>query len=96
MSKVLSTFMVAVAALSFSSSLLAAGPETIDLPASIGKVAFTHKLHQDRLKDCTKCHATPAGGKIAGFGKDLAHKSCKGCHTETSKGPTACKDCHKK
>lgn len=58
-------------------------------------VKFNHKAHQELLKDCTKCHSSATGGKIEGFGKDLAHKTCKGCHTEGKKGPTACKDCHK-
>ncbi|HZV81697.1 MAG TPA: cytochrome c3 family protein [Geobacteraceae bacterium] len=58
-------------------------------------VKFNHKAHQELLKDCTKCHAAATGGKIEGFGKDYAHKTCKGCHTEGKKGPTACKDCHK-
>ena len=56
-------------------------------------VKFPHKKHQEMLKNCTKCHEkTP--GKIEGFGKDWAHKTCKGCHTDMKKGPTACKDCH--
>ena len=59
-------------------------------------VKFTHKKHNEALKDCTKCHAKPEGGKIEGFGKDLAHgKGCKGCHVEMKKGPTSCKECHK-
>ena len=59
-------------------------------------VSFNHKTHQEALKDCSKCHATAAGGKIADHGKEWAHKTCKGCHTEMKKGPTSCKDCHKK
>lgn len=58
-------------------------------------VTFNHKAHQEMLKDCTKCHASAAGGKIEGFGKDWAHKTCKGCHSEMAKGPTSCKECHK-
>ena len=58
-------------------------------------VTFKHKAHQEALKDCTKCHSTAAGGKIEGFGKDFAHKTCKGCHTDGKKGPTSCKECHK-
>lgn len=74
-----------------------AAPEVIELAApKMGKVTFNHKQHQERLQDCTKCHASKEGGKIAGFGKDVAHKTCKGCHTEMKKGPTSCKDCHKK
>jgi len=58
-------------------------------------VKFDHKAHAAALKDCTKCHASADGGKIEGFGKDWAHKSCKGCHVEMKKGPTMCKECHK-
>jgi hypothetical protein len=57
-------------------------------------VKFNHKAHQEAVKDCKKCHEK-APGKIEGFGKDFAHKTCKGCHGEMGKGPTACKDCHK-
>ena len=60
-------------------------------------VKFNHKAHVALVPDCTKCHTAVAGGKIEGFGKDFAHgKSCKGCHVEMKKGPTSCKDCHKK
>ena len=58
-------------------------------------VKFNHKTHQEQVKDCTKCHEKATGGKIEGFGKDWAHKNCKGCHTEMKKGPTSCKECHK-
>ena len=58
-------------------------------------VKFNHKAHSELLKDCTKCHATAAGGKIEGFGKEWSHKTCKGCHAEMKKGPTSCKECHK-
>lgn len=58
-------------------------------------VKFNHKIHQDAIKDCTKCHAIAEGGKIEGFGKEYAHKNCKGCHAEMKKGPAICKDCHK-
>jgi hypothetical protein len=57
-------------------------------------VTFHHKAHQELLKDCKKCHEK-APGKIEGFGKDWAHKTCKGCHADMKKGPTSCKECHK-
>jgi len=57
-------------------------------------VKFPHKSHQELLKDCKKCHEK-APGKIEGFGKDWAHKTCKGCHADMKKSPTSCKDCHK-
>lgn len=60
-------------------------------------VTFNHKNHVEILKDCKKCHESAAGGKIAGFGKDTAHKKqCKECHVELKKGPTNCKGCHSK
>ena len=96
MRQVITKIMSTIAMLSLSSAVLAAGPDTIELPASMGKVTFNHKMHQDNLKDCSKCHASPAGGKIEGFGKDLAHNTCKGCHAANNKGPTSCKECHKK
>jgi hypothetical protein len=94
MQTVKSTIVAVVVAMSFSSVVFAGSPETIELPASMGKVTFHHKQHQERLNDCTKCHATKDGGKIEGFGKDVAHKTCKACHTEMGKGPTSCKECH--
>lgn len=97
MKSVQSTIVTAVVALSFSSVVFAAGPEVIDLPAaSKGNVSFPHLKHQESLKDCTKCHAKEAGGKIEGFGKDVAHNTCKKCHTDSGKGPTSCGACHKK
>jgi len=92
MKKVLSI----IVALSFASTAFAAGTAIIELPAANGKVTFQHLKHQEALNDCTKCHATQEGGKIEGFGKDIAHKTCKDCHSGLGKGPTACKDCHKK
>lgn len=74
---------------------LAAGPETITLPTKMGTVTFPHKKHQEMLKDCKICHEK-GPGKIEGFSKDWAHKTCKGCHTEKKAGPTKCGECHKK
>jgi len=72
-------------------------PATLTFETKNGKVAFAHKTHQERVKgDCTKCHATKEGGKIAGWSKDSAHKLCQGCHKENGKGPTKCAECHKK
>ncbi|HJV36459.1 cytochrome c7 [Geomonas sp.] len=87
--------IAAVALTLFSASFaLAAGPASITLPAKNGNVTFPHETHQKL--GCTKCHATETGGKIADLGKDWAHKTCKGCHAEMSKGPTNCGGCHKK
>jgi len=77
-------FLVAFAGAAF-------GADVIEMKRN---VKFNHKEHQAKVGDCKKCHEK-APGKIEGFGKDWAHKSCKGCHTDMKKGPTACKECHK-
>ncbi len=82
-----------IAVVAFAGSVCAA--DVMEFPAKMGKVTFNHKKHQEMLKDCKKCHEK-APGKIEGFGKDFAHKTCKGCHAEMGKGPTKCGDCHKK
>ena len=82
--------LVTVALVAFASNVFAA--DVIEMKRG---VKFNHKAHQESVNDCTKCHSSAAGGKIAGFGKDLAHKTCKDCHSTGGKGPTACKDCHK-
>ncbi len=87
--------IIAAAALTlFTTGMALAQSETMTFPAKMGAVTFPHKTHQ--ALGCTKCHATDKGGKIEGFGKDWAHKTCKGCHTDMGKGPTKCNECHKK
>jgi cytochrome c553 len=89
--------LIAAAALTvFTAGMaLAAGPESITLPAKNGNITFPHKKHQDLLKNCTACHEK-APGKIEGLNMGWAHKTCKGCHEEKKMGPTKCGDCHKK
>ena len=82
-----------IAAIAFAGTAFAA--DVIDLPAKNGNISFPHKKHQDALKDCKVCHEK-APGKIEGFGKDAAHKLCKGCHETKKAGPTKCGECHKK
>lgn len=75
----------------------AADDAVVVLPAKNGNVTFPHKKHKDMKEiTCTACHETDKGGKIADLGKDWAHKTCKGCHTDKKKGPTKCNECHKK
>ncbi len=87
--------VAAVAIVMFSAGIVVAA-DSFTFPTKMGTVTFPHKMHQEMLKDCKKCHATDAGGKIEGFSKDWAHKTCKGCHEESKKGPTKCSECHKK
>jgi len=90
MKKIIVALSVAVA---FAGTAVAA--EVIEFPATMGKVTFNHKKHQEALKECKLCHEK-GPGKIEGFGKDWAHKTCKGCHEEKKAGPTKCNECHKK
>jgi predicted CXXCH cytochrome family protein len=71
-------------------------PVTVVIDNKNGKVTLSHKKHADAIGDCTKCHATKDGGKIAGLNKDKAHALCQTCHKEGKKGPTKCAECHKK
>jgi cytochrome c553 len=82
-----------VAAIIGASGAMAA--DVITMEAKNGNVAFPHKKHQEVLKDCKACHEKGMG-KIEGFGKEWAHKTCKGCHEVKKQGPTKCGDCHKK
>ena len=88
--------------LSIALVMLSAGTalssDTINIPAKNGNVSFPHKKHMEikQEKGCIACHETDKGGKIAGLGKDWAHKTCKGCHETMGKGPSKCGDCHKK
>jgi hypothetical protein len=68
--------------------------KVIVLPAKPGNVTFEHQKHIKMKNSCAPCHATEQGGKIEGFGKDMAHTVCKGCHTDQKAGPTVCKGCH--
>ena len=90
--------IAAVALTLFTAGIACATSDVITLPAKNGDVAFPHKKHTEvkQEKGCKACHDSEAGGKIAGLGKDWAHKTCKGCHEEMKKGPAKCGDCHKK
>lgn len=56
-------------------------------------VVFDHEGHKG---DCISCHDSLEGNnKINGFGKDVAHEKCVGCHKGLGSGPTGCKECHK-
>lgn len=91
-------FIAAIALSLFCAGIAPAADNTVVvLPAKNGNVTFPHKKHANMKKMlCTTCHETDKGGKIAALGKDWAHKTCKGCHTDKGKGPTKCTECHKK
>ena len=77
---------------------------------SRGEVPFPHRAHQERLTDCSVCHAVfpqEVDGikKMKESGtlkpKEVMNKQCVSCHKETQKagnpsGPTTCSKCHQK
>ncbi|WP_298269321.1 cytochrome c7 [Geobacter sp.] len=74
---------------------LASGADILIFPSKNGSVTFPHKRHTDMLRECRFCHEkTP--GRMPNFGKDFAHKTCKGCHELRGTGPTKCGMCHRK
>ena len=87
--------IIAAAALTMFCATSVMAADVITLTAKNGNVSFNHKGHQEKLKDCKLCHEK-GPGKIEGFGKDAAHKLCKGCHDQKKAGPTKCGECHKK
>ena len=87
--------IITAAALIVVTAVMALAADTITLPAKNGDISFPHKKHQELLKDCKTCHEK-GPGKIEGFGKDWAHRTCKACHEAKAAGPTKCAECHKK
>jgi hypothetical protein len=72
------------------------GPEVINLKMGVMIAPFQHRKHQKRLNnECWHCHKT-ADGVIDGWGKLTAHTICIPCHDLEEKGPTECRQCHKK
>lgn len=71
------------------------GADEMVFPARNGRVPFNHRMHTATIRDCGRCHDS-GPGRIDGFGKDMAHKMCKGCHQSMKSGPTKCGECHKK
>jgi c(7)-type cytochrome triheme protein len=73
-----------------------------------GDIAFPHHLHQDKLKDCNRCHSLfpqqkQAIEKLKSEGtlkaKQVMNKLCVACHRSERNagrpgGPTLCSKCH--
>ncbi len=79
-----------------TTAFAADNPETLRFKNG---VSFPHRKHQTYFKsDCKNCHRKTGEdpGKIAGFGKDAAHRLCRTCHAMKNAGPASCPECHKK
>ncbi len=90
------TAITLIALFAFAASAFAAGKEVIVFNASMGKVSFPHKKHQELLKaeGCKACHPALFPMKEDNPGKDKAHKACGDCHAKNN-GPKTTKDCMK-
>jgi hypothetical protein len=107
--------VVMVAVFSASMIVAADAPEKVtikDVQKTKSAVAFPHKAHAERVKNCAECHHKDAAGKEqkcfnchkaekkgeTSSLKDAMHTKCKDCHSkdETKKAPTKCDGCHPK
>jgi cytochrome c5 len=68
-----------------------AAPEVIEMK---NRIRFRHRAHMTYTGTCKACHLDGIG-KIPGFGKEWAHRNCRGCHKELNRGPNRCSECHK-
>lgn len=87
--------IISLLILSMLAAPVAMAADIMVFPSKNGNITFNHKRHSDFLMNCRNCH-DKAPGKIANFGKDYAHKTCKGCHEVRGTGPTRCGLCHRK
>ncbi len=112
----LATLIAVVVAVVFCAGMsIAAAPEKTvikEIQKTKGPVAYDHKAHTAKVKDCKTCHhkdeagkeqkcstAKCHGAKAEGKKLDLKeafHKQCKGCHQKEKKGPVKCDACHAK
>ena len=83
-----------------------------DVQKTKSAVAFPHKAHAERVKNCAECRHKDAAGKeqkcfachkaekkgATSSLKDAMHTKCKDCHAKdaTKKAPTKCDGCHPK
>jgi len=79
-------------------------PDTINFPSSYGPVAFTHKMHIERVNsDCSTCHPKvfPQALEPLDYGKSRHRvaeefkKSCATCHGITGTAFAAERNCQK-
>lgn len=113
MKRLAALISVVVAALFLAGLASAAAPDKIvikEIQKSKAPVAFDHKGHGAKVKDCQACHHKDAAGKEQKCGtchgakaegkkvdlKEAFHKQCRDCHKKGAKGPTKCDECHPK
>jgi len=113
MRKLAAWIAVAVAMVFFTGAVIAAPPDKItikEIQKTKAPVAYDHKAHATKVKECKECHHKDAAGKEQGCGKchgakaegkkvdlkEAFHTQCKACHKKEGKGPQKCDECHPK
>lgn len=71
-------------------------PTKVTLENSYAPVIFSHAGHLSRRTACKACHGPGPITKIGRFQPKVAHETCRNCHLEAKRGPTACAGCHHK
>lgn len=112
----IATLVAVIVAVVFAAGVAQAAPPdkmSIDkIKKTKAAVAYNHKAHSEKVKECKTCHhkdapgkeqacssATCHGAKAEGKKLDLKeafHKQCKDCHKKEKKGPQKCDECHPK
>ncbi|HAZ13746.1 MAG: hypothetical protein A2X86_10150 [Bdellovibrionales bacterium GWA2_49_15] len=87
-----------LATMIFSTTFAMADDEIFSFTNKMGTVTFNHTAHQTReAQNCAICHPAFAQEYDDAVSiKDVAHATCKACHTERAAGPTKCTGCHVK
>jgi len=94
---------------------MAAPPDKVvlkEIQKTRAPVAFDHKAHTEKVKECKECHHKDAAGKEQKCSaadchgaktdgkkvelKEAFHTQCKECHKKEKKGPVKCDECHPK
>lgn len=89
-------FVISALTVIFPSVIFAStGSEIIELQNAMGNIRFYHQRHQERINDCSVCHADKPG-KIQGLGIEWGHGICKNCHFKVRNGLIDCIDCHQR
>ena len=116
MKRIASLVAVIIAVVFAFGVALAAGPADKMSISKIKKtkaaVAYDHKAHSAKVKECKTCHHKDEAGKEQGCStanchgakadgkkldlKEAFHKQCKDCHKKEKKGPVKCDECHPK
>ncbi len=115
MKRIAALVAVVIAVVFTAGVALAAPPDKMSIDKikkTKAAVAYDHKAHSAKVKECKACHHKDEAGKEQGCSakgchgakaegkkvdlKEAFHKQCKDCHKKEKKGPQKCDECHPK